>query len=88
MRWPWSRSEPAPSEVRDSLERLEGKMRALQLEQAEMHDKVRRAMFRAIKTKGEVPAEEAEPVDPRYAHLDPVSRRIVMARKGRRNGEG
>jgi len=75
---------PSPRQVEERLEDVESKMRRLQLEAQDLFERTERAMFRALKRGGRAAAEQLPPEplddDPRYRHLDPVSRRIVAQR--------
>jgi hypothetical protein len=85
---------PDPGEVLARLERVESSMRVLQVEAEAIFEKTQRAAWRAGKARPllEGPPEPVAPVDPRIAHLDPVSRRIVELRRAKHplggNGKG
>lgn len=80
-----SRLEKRLATVEDLCADLQRAGRSLELEYTELYDKVRHQMSRmakrdsAARKNGEDVPEVDETLDP-YAHLDPVSRSIMMRR--------
>jgi hypothetical protein len=84
----FKKTNPRPSEVEERLEKVERGLRNLATDWLEFEEKVQRKVWRDAKRRPETPSDPTpeEETDPRLRHLDPVSRRIVMARRGRANG--
>ena len=84
MWWPWKKTEASPSQLEERLEKVERGLRALGSDWLEFEEKVQRKVWRDAKRSNGAPDPEPPqvPDDPRLRGLDPVSRRIVMLRRG------
>lgn len=84
MWWPWKKTEPSPSAFEERLEKVERGLRSLGSDWLEFEEKVQRKVWRdAKRPNGDVgPALASQPDDPKLRGLDPVSRAIVMRRRG------
>jgi len=86
----WFKKAVSPAgSVEERLEKVERGLRNLGTDWLEFEEKVQRKVWRDAKRRPEKTPSDPTPeeeIDPRLRHLDPVSRRIVMARRGRTNG--
>jgi hypothetical protein len=77
--------------LEDAMERLEGQQRRLKEDWAEVLDKLERLMWRTEKRKQrlvdqagpDAAASSSATERPDLAHLDPISRRLIMERETR-----
>lgn len=95
MAWWWTRREAIkePSDVEERLRKVEGGLRALELEFESLYDKTRQALGRMMKRRdADVPEPFADPpasssgsrpASPTNG-IDPVSAKILALRRGPR----
>jgi hypothetical protein len=90
---PWFYSRSRFRDLEERLEKVERELRATTLEAADLYEKARSALGRAVK-RGSLTSGVSEPPAPvdnvpaHLKHLDPVSQKIHMQRMQRFNRTG